>query len=221
MKDRLETLKTCAEELYSAVICDTLDSMGLRRRALDPGLRAVGEGMSIAGFARVGIYMPIYHDDETVNVYEHEITLVDSLQPGEVPVISCNANLGIAPWGELLSTRAQCLQSPGCITDGCVRDVRQIREMGYPVFSGGTNPVDTKYRGKMMWLDVPCVIGGVTVNSGDLVVADIDGIVFVPADRIDEVMEGALSKVRSENTVREELRAGHSLAEVFERHGIL
>lgn len=127
MTDRLQTLETCAEELYSAVICDTLDSLGLRRQALDSGLKAVGEDMSIAGFARVGIYMPIYHDDDTVNVDEHEITLVDSLQPGDVPVISCNGNLGIAPWGELLSTRAQYLQSPGCITDGCVRDVLQIR----------------------------------------------------------------------------------------------
>lgn len=221
MTDRLDTLKTAGAELYSAVVCDTLDSLGLRNQAVAPGLAPLDKDMTIFGYARVGLYMPIYHDDETVNVYEHEITLVDSLQPGEVPVISCNGNLGLAPWGELLSTRAQYLKSPGCITDGCVRDVRQICEVGYAVFSGGRNPVDTKYRGKMMWLDVPCVIGGVTVNSGDLVIADADGIVFVPSGRIEEVMDGALSKVRSENTVREELRAGHSLAEVFDRHGIL
>lgn len=221
MTNRLDILEVCSKELYSAVVCDTLDSLGLRQQAVAPGLAPLDDAMSIFGFARVGIYMPIYHDDAAVNVYEHEITLVDSLTPGEVPIISCNGNLSIAPWGELLSTRAQVLQSAGCITDGCVRDVRLIKEMGYPVFSGGRNPVDTKYRGKMMWLDVPCVIGGVTVNSGDLVIADLDGIVFVPADWIDEVVKGALEKVRSENTVRDELRAGQSLADVFASHGIL
>lgn len=221
MTDRLEILKTCKAELYSAVVSDTLDALGLRNQALAPGLAPLDDSMTIFGYARVGIYMPIYHDDETVNVYEHEIALVDSLAPGEVPVISCNGNLAIAPWGELLSTRARYLQSAGCITDGCVRDVRLIRQMAYPVFAAGRNPVDTKFRGKMMWLDVPCVMGGVTVNSGDLVIADLDGVVIVPSDRIEEVVAGALSKVRSENTVRDELRDGHSLAEVFARHGIL
>lgn len=217
----LTLLETCRAELYSAVVSDTLDSMGLRNQVVAPGLRPIAEGMAICGYARTGIYMPIYHDDETVKVYEHEIRLIDDLAPGEVPVISCNGNKMISPWGELLSTRAQYLQSAGCITDGCVRDVRMIRDMGYPVFSNGTNPMDTKYRGKLMWIDVPCIIGGVTVNSGDLVIADLDGIVFVPSDVIDTAVQGALSKVRSENRVRDELRAGASLTEVFARHGIL
>ncbi len=221
MTNRLDILETCKAELYSAVVCDTLDGLGLRNQAMAPGLAPLTDGMTIFGYARVGLYMPIYHDDAQVDVYEHEIALVDNLAPGDVPVISCNGNLGIAPWGELLSTRAQVLQSAGCITDGCVRDVRMICDMGYPVFCGGRNPVDTKYRGKMMWYDVPCVIGGVLVNSGDLVIADLDGIVFVPRDRVEEVVTGALDKVRSENTVRDELRAGRSLAEVFEKHGIL
>ena len=218
---RLALLETCRAELFPAVIADTLDALGLHRQAVAPGLAPLSDDMTIAGYARVGIYMPIYHDDAQVNVYEHEIRLVDDLAPGEVPVISCNGNLGIAPWGELLSTRAQYLQSAGCITDGCVRDVRAIRAMGYPVFSAGRNPVDTKYRGKLMWHDVPCEIGGVRVQSGDLVMADLDGIVFVPAARIDEVVAGALGKVRAENRVRAELQAGATLAETFARHGIL
>jgi regulator of RNase E activity RraA len=221
MADRLEILETCRTELYSAVVCDTLDSLGLRNQSVAPGLEPLSEDMTIFGYARVGLYMPIYHDDSDVNVYEHEIALVDDLKPGEVPIISCNGNLAIAPWGELLSTRAQFLKSAGCITDGCVRDASMIRDMGFPVFSGGRNPVDTKYRGKMMWYDVPCVFGGVLVKSGDMVIADHDGIAFIPSEKVEEVVAGALEKVRSENTVRDELRAGSSLTEVFEKHGIL
>lgn len=219
--DRKTLLETCRAELYSAVVSDTLDSLGLRRQVAQPGIEAIEDGMSIVGFARVGIYMPIYHDDEHVNVYEHEIRFVDSLKADEVPVISCNGNKRIAPWGELLSTRCLYLGVAGCITDGCVRDVDMIRDMGFPVFSSGRNPVDTKYRGKMMWYDVPGVIGEVEVNSGDLVIADLDGIVFVPSAVIDTVVGKALEKVRTENTVREELRNGSTLVEVFARHGIL
>ncbi|EAR52746.1 Dimethylmenaquinone methyltransferase [Oceanicola granulosus HTCC2516] len=221
MTDRDTLLATARAELYSAVVADTLDSLGHREQVVAPGLTALDDSLTMCGFARVGLYMPIYHDDETVNVYEHEIALVDDLKPGDVPVISCNGDLRLSPWGELLSTRAQVLGSTGCITDGCVRDVRQIREIGYPVHCGGRNPTDTKYRGKMMWTDVPCVIGGVRVESGDFVIADMDGIAFVPAAILDEVLSGALAKVRAETTVRDELRAGARLSEVFARHGIL
>jgi regulator of RNase E activity RraA len=72
-----------------------------------------------------------------------------------------------------------------------------------------------------MWADVPGSIGDVEINSGDLAIADYDGIVFIPAALIETVVEKALKKVRAENTVRQELRDGASLVEVFEKHGIL
>ena len=221
IKNSEKVLRTCRDELYAAVLADTLDSMGHLHQVVAPGLAALDESMRIFGFARVGIYMRIFHDDENVNVYEHEIRMVDDLKPGEVPVLICNGDTHIAPWGELLSTRAEYLSAAGCITDGSVRDVDLICDMKFPVFSGGRNPVDTKHRGKMMWADVPGRIGGVNVKSGDLIVADRDGIVVVPSDTINAVVEKALEKVRAETTVREELKSGATLVEVFERHGIL
>lgn len=219
--NKSDILKACREELFSAVIADSLDSLGYHEQAVTPGLSSLSEEMRIVGYTRVGIYMPIYHDDENVNVYENEIRLIDDLARDDVAVLCCNADLRISPWGELVSTRAQYLGAAGCITDGCVRDSKAIRKLGFPVFSGGTNPVDTKYRGKMMWLDVPARIGGVEVNSGDLVLADDDGIVFVPAKVIDTTIKRALEKVREETIVRQQLRDGVSLADVFASHGIL
>lgn len=219
--NKSDVLTACRDELFTAVLSDSLDTLGFRQQVVSPGLLPLKDGMRIVGFARVGIYLPIYHDDEDVNVYEHEIRLIDSLAQDEVPILSCNANTQIAPWGELLSTRAQYLNAAGCITDGCVRDAQTICDLGFAVFSGGTNPVDTKYRGKMMWADVPAVIGGARVNSGDLIMADFDGIVFVPADLIDEVVTLSLAKAREETTVRDELKNGSSLADVFAAHGIL
>ena len=219
--EKSEILSVCRNELYTAVLADTLDAMNYRNQVVAPGLNPLSEDMQIVGYTRVGIYMPIYHDDENVNVYENEIRLVDDLLADDVPVFSCNGNLNISPWGELLSTRARYLGAAGCITDGCVRDVKLIREMGFAVFSGGRNPADTKYRGKMMWTDVPAKIGGVSICSGDLVMADADGIVFVPSDHIEEAVTRSLAKVRAESVVRQQLLDGVSLADVFANHGIL
>ena len=211
----------CRSKLYSAVIADTLDSFGYHHQVATPGIAPLEEGMIVCGLARVGLYMPIFHDDGDVNVYEHEIRLVDDLGKNDVPILVCNGDTRISPWGELLSTRASYLKAAGCITDGCVRDVRQIKNMGFPVFSAGRNPADTKYRGKLMWYDVPAEFAGVRINSGDLVFADMDGIVFVPSPIMQDVVAKALEKALAETTVRQELLDGSSLSDVFERHGIL
>ena len=214
-------LKEYREKLYTAVIADTLDSLGYHNQVLTPGIFPLDSSLKLCGLARVGLYMPIYHDDETVNVYEHEIVLVDSLKENEVPVLCCHGNQKIAPWGELLSTRSSYLKAAGCLTDGCIRDSDMIREMNFPVFSKGTNPVDTKFRGKMMMADVPGEIGDVRIESGDLVFGDNDGVVIVPSHIISEVVGKALEKVSSENTVRDEIKEGNKLTDIFEKHGIL
>ncbi len=216
-----DLVQICKEKLYSAVLADTMDSLGFHNQALQLGITALDPNIKLCGFARVGLYMPIYHDDENTNVYEHEIALIDSLKQNEVAVLSCNGNKNIAPWGELLSTRASYLGAAGCLTDGCVRDSVLIKEMQFAVYSNGTNPVDTKYRGKMIMQDVPGNIAGVNVEKGDFVFGDQDGVLIIPSKILDEVIEKALKKVTSENTVREELRAGNTLTEVFAKHKIL
>jgi 4-hydroxy-4-methyl-2-oxoglutarate aldolase len=209
------------ERLNSAAISDSLDSFGYHHQVLAPGIRAVDPSLVLCGLARVGLYMPIYHDDENTNVYEHEIALVDSLRKDEVPVVICHGLTRISPWGELLSTRASYLGAAGILTDGSVRDSRLIREMKFPCYSAATNPVDTKYRGKLMLYDVPGEIAGVRIESGDLVFGDLDGTVVVPRAVLGEVLDKALAKVSAENVVRDEIRAGGSLVDIFARHGIL
>ncbi len=211
----------CRKQLYSAVISDILDSMTMLNQVLDPDIRPVDESKILCGLARVGLYYPIYHDDETVNVYEHELKLIDSLRPNEIPVLVCHGLKHIAPWGELLSTRACYLKAGGCITDGSVRDVRMIREMGFPVYARSFSPLDTKYRGKLLWSDIPGKIGGVNVKTGDLIFGDIDGVVVVPREHLQKVVDKALEKVAAENVVRQKLQEGQTLEQVFTDHGIL
>ena len=214
-------IETCKNQLYSAVIADTLDACGFHNQIVAPGLAPLDPSLTLCGLARVGLYMPVYHDDAEMRVYENEIALIDSLKPGEVPVLVCHGNRRIAPWGELLSERSVHLGAAGCLTDGCIRDCGRILDLKFPVFSNGSNPADTKYRGKMMMSDVPGEIGGVRVESGDLVFGDIDGIVIVPGGQISLVVNKALEKVAAENTVRDEIRRGETLVDIFARYEVL
>jgi regulator of RNase E activity RraA len=208
--------------LSSAILSDVMDSLGLVRRAMKPFMRPLDEGHVMAGRARTGLYMPAYALRDGENPYEVEIALVDDLQPQDVVVLACNGPTDrIAPWGELLTTAAMARRAAGCVTDGLVRDVRQIRAMDFPVFHGGIGPLDTKGRARMVDRDVRVECGGVSIDPGDLVFGDVDGIVVIPRSHEHAVMDLALEKVRGENHTRDALLSGESLASVFKRLGIL
>ena len=216
-----ELIGEARAKLYSAVISDTLDSRGSLNHAMGPGIRPLDESLILFGRARTGLYMSVYHVDPNVNPYELEIALVDDLQLNDVAVLACPPGDRVAPWGELLSTAANARGAAGCVTDGLVRDLRLIRAMRFPVFAGGIGPLDSKGRGMVMQIDVPVECGGISVKPNDWVFGDVDGVVVIPANRVEEVVRLALVKVSAENTVRQELEAGESLATVFARHKIL
>lgn len=208
--------------LSAAILSDIVDSLGLKRRAMRPFVRPLDDAQVMVGRARTGLYMPAYALRDGENPYEIEIALVDDLQPQEVVVLACNGPTErIAPWGELLTTAAQVRGAAGCVTDGLVRDVRQIRAMHFPVFHGGIGPLDTKGRARMVDRDVRVECGGVSIDPGDLVFGDVDGVVVIPRSHEHAVMDLALEKVRGEDNTRDALLQGESLANVFKRLGIL
>lgn len=213
---------TIARTLYSAVLSDVMDSLGLMNQAMRPFVRPLDEALVLFGRARTGLYMPRYGVAPGEDPYEIEIALIDDLKPGDVAVLACDGpTTRIAPWGELLSTASAARGAAGCVTDGLVRDVRRIREMKFPVFHGGIGPLDTKGRAKMMERDGPVVCGGVAVASGDWVFGDADGLVAIPAGAADEVFKRAFAKVSAEDDTRAQLEAGKTLREVFDKFGVL
>jgi regulator of RNase E activity RraA len=214
-------IKLAREKLYSGVVSDVLDGEGDLHHALAPNIRPLDESLTMFGRARTGLYMSAYHVEPGSNPYEHEIRLIDSLAPGEVPVLACPPGNRIGPWGELLSTASHARKAAGAVTDGLVRDVKLIREMGFPVFAGGIGPLDSKGRGVVMAIDIPVECGGIMVRPGDWIFGDVDGVVVIPEAIAEKVVNLALDKVTRETTVREELAAGEPLAVVFARHGIL
>jgi regulator of RNase E activity RraA len=163
----------------------------------------------------------VYHVEPGLNPYELEIRLIDDLEADDVVVLACGDSGRIAPWGELLTTACIARKAAGCVTDGLVRDVRQIVELQFPVFHGGIGPLDSKGRGRVAEIEVPVVCAGVLVRPQDLVVGDADGVVVIPREVEEQVLALALEKVTGENETRDALLRGESLASVFQRFGIL
>ena len=208
--------------LSAAVLSDVMDSLGLRNQAMKPFVRPLDDGLVLSGRARTGLYMPVYALRNGENPYEIEIALVDDLRPNDVVVLACNGpSERIAPWGELLSTASVARGAAGCVTDGLVRDVKHIRAMGFAVFHGGIGPLDTKGRARMVERDTRVECGGVSIDSGDIVFGDVDGVVVIPRAHEQEVVLRAIEKVTGENHTRDALRKGEPLASVFKRFGIL
>src|ERR1022692_836953 len=197
----LELFAHIESHLYTAVISDSLDELGYRNQAFREFIRPLSPNDRFAGWARTFAYADIYHIPP--DPYAMEIEALDSILTGEVVVASTAGSLQTAPWGELLSTAARARGARGAVIDGLVRDVRKIEALGFPVFASGIKTVDSKGRGIVVDYNVPVDCGGVLVSPGDLVFADYDGVIVIPAEVLPEAMRLATDKVTRENHTRD------------------
>ncbi len=215
----VELFEHIEKNLYTAVLADSLDEIGLREQAMRETIRPLSPDLVFAGWARTISCMDVYHVGS--DPYAVEIEAVDSLMPGEIAVVATGNSKRNAPWGELLSTAALSRGARGAVIDGLVRDVKKIQARGFPVFAAGIKPVDSRGRGLVVDYNVPVDCGGVLVNPGDLVVADFDGVVVIPAHAATEVVRLATEKVTRENHSRAELMRGELLRDVYRKYGVL
>jgi regulator of RNase E activity RraA len=215
----IELCRFVEQNLYTAVVSDSLDQLGVRNQAMREYLRPVHAGCKFAGWARTISCVDVYHIP--ADPYGMEIAAVDSLLPGEVAVVGTAKSTRNAPWGELLSTAARARGARGAVVDGLVRDVKLIEQLGFPVFAAGIKPLDSMGRGIVKEYNVPVECGEVLVNPGDFVFADYDGVIVVPNAMVKEVIDLAADKASRENRSRAELMGGAYLRDVFAKYGVL
>ena len=215
----LEMFDMMQEKLYSAVLCDALDQVGLRNQSMRADINPVWTGAVVVGRALTALSADTYEIVD--NPYELEIESVDSLKPENVLVASTGKSTRTCFWGELLSTAARARGARGALIDGYTRDVDKIAEMRFPVFATGTIPVDSNGRGIVIDYNCPINCGDVVVQPGDIVFGDIDGVVVIPSDVEKDVIAKAIDKVEGENMTREELEKGAYLKDVYEKYGVL
>jgi regulator of RNase E activity RraA len=102
-----------------------------------------------------------------------------------------------------------------------VRDTAKMTAMGFAVFARGTSPYDSRDRNRVIDVDVVVEIDGVRFSPGDLVIADVDGIVVVPQSVENEAIGAAWEKVNAENVVRDAIAGGMTASEAFKKYGVL
>ncbi len=205
--------------LYVAVVADVLDALGLREQVLSvPLARTSGAGL-LLGRAKTTLWEDIHELD--AKPYELELQAVDQCQPGDVIVAAAGGSQRSGIWGELLSTAARNRGCVGALIDGSVRDIATMDQMGFLVFARGACPRDSLHRQRVIAVDEPVQVGGVSIAPGDLILADDDGVVVVPQAVEREAIARALEKVTAENRVRDEIRAGALASEVFQKYGVL
>ena len=212
-------LDRLAKNLYSSVLSDILDEAGYRHQVMQHEIRPLYPEAAVVG--RAATMLAVEVAELPAEPYRLLLELLDGLRPGEVVVGAVQSRAGAAIWGELLSTHTRAKGGRGAVFDGLSRDSWGIIEMKFPVFATGLSPADSKGRLEVMSIRGTFVVGGVKVADGDLVVADSDGCVVVPAEIEDEIVAKAMEKVSGEDTMRDVLRKGANLRAVFEEYGIL
>jgi 4-hydroxy-4-methyl-2-oxoglutarate aldolase len=209
-----------ATELYVAVISDILDGLGLRNQVMDAQIKPINPASKqvVVGRAAPVLFAPIYH--VPAEPYTTAIAAIDALTTGDIAVLA-TGGINATYWGELFSNAALGRGARGVVMDGYHRDTRKILDLGFPVFSTGSRPLDIAGRAQAIAYDVPVRCGGVQINPGDIIFAEIDGIAVIPNEVADEAVTKAFAKVATEDRAREDLREGAYLADVWKKYRVL
>lgn len=210
--------KKTIEQFYKVSTCmvsDALDKLGLPAGVYGIGpmhkncKKIVGPAITMK-IIPYGTYNPPGHmgvDPLTV------------AEPGDVLVYDNAGRPGLNTWGDIVTWSAIKSGIIGTISDGAVRDIEEVEEIGYPLFARSATPLTA--RGRIVQADYNCVIqiGNVQVNPGDLVMADANGVAIIPCDRADEVLNVALDILERERSMIEDIKKGISFNEVDKKSG--
>lgn len=220
----VEALAQRYRRLYTGLVYDILDELGLPHQALASDLRPIRPDMIVAGpaFTIQGISDPT-GDPELSN---KRINLFKAMSHPCVDVRDCGFDLRVAHYGEMNATLGRKYGAVGAVIDGGVRDTRHLLEMDFPVFARYHTPVEAKKRWSYFRWQVPITLRGalsatVTVNPGDFILADIDGVVVVPRHLTLEVLDKAESLMATEDRAREEFRTAEDCEVVYQKYGRL
>lgn len=190
--------------LPSATLSDCLRGM----HTLDAGIHSMTPGLALAGPA----FTLLAEAGSIITVHK---ALLEA-PPGVVLVVGGETSVGPAGalLGKLMAVQARLQGIAGVVIDGAVRDVADLRQMGFPVFARYTTPrVGVNRTVGQTQVPTPC--GGIIVNPGDYIHGDDDGVTVIPASRLEEVVLATEERLRKENEYLEKMQAGERLGDLI------
>lgn len=217
-RNEAELFKMIKEQLYTPVVGDILDGMGYVHQFLPADIRPLKDDMKLAGRAMPVLMIDVFGPQE--KPFGLLTEALDQLEENEIYLAT--GGIGrCAYWGELLTATARTRGAVGAVLNGYHRDTPQVLEQSWPVFSRGCWAQDSSVRTQVVNYRCPIEIGQVTIRPGDLIFGDVDGVLAIPAEVADEVLERALEKATGEKKVRAAIEGGMSATEAFRVFGIL
>jgi 4-hydroxy-4-methyl-2-oxoglutarate aldolase len=217
-KTDAELFALMRRELYTPVVGDILDGLGFTHQFLPQSIQPMREHMTLAGRAMPVLMIDVFGPQR--QPFGKLTEALDQLQPGDVYFAS-GGEMRCAYWGEILTATAKRRGAAGAVINGFHRDTPKVLEQDWPVFSRGRFAQDSGVRTQVIDYRCPIEVGNVRVAPGDLVFADLDGVLIIPQAVEAETIAKALEKARGEKLVRREIEAGMSSTEAFKKYGIL
>ena len=220
-ENEIEMFEFMEKHFYAAALSDILDEMDYPECTVSPHARILPLYRQAVCAGRMRTALNAHVNTGKDDPYKLAIDLLDSIKPGEIAVCTSDKPLETGIMGELSATSMRSRGGRGCIVDGYTRDARKIIQQQFPVFARGTSPVDTTGRAAIVDYDCPVVCGGRRVVPGQIVFADLDGIVFIPRDIEMDVIYEAAKRVKVETEIRGKLCDGASLRDMWDEYGVL
>ncbi len=219
----IATSELCARyrRICVSVVCDALYELDLPERVLPSSLKPLMPDVRMAGIAYTlegRAIRPGVGWDRGLERIRSYLEMFKELTPDSV-LVSYNPDSEVGHFGELTGNSAQQYGCTGVVLDGNLRDLDGLLDIGLQVFYRDLSPLNAIGRWEMVASQVPVTIGDVTVEPGDLVVGDRDGVLVVAGSEAERVLLQSESIVGSEELVRADMRAGASPWEGLERHG--
>lgn len=201
------------EKLATTNMADALDKVGIRGAVI--GIRPMYDCPKILGRA---VTIKITAAGMMKSKYHLGVRAIDAAQPGDVIVIDNRGDLYNNCWGEILSMGAKMKGISGVVVDGAARDIDACKEFEFPVYARGTVPITARGRIMEESFNEVVRIGDIQVRPGDIVMADINGVVIIQVERLEEVLEAAEEILKKEEAMVTELRKGVPILEVDQKY---